>query len=90
MRQAIARWSAIAGGVVVLTKRDLVEADWLALTATRNPQAFVGLERQLVLASLGDPDPPAWANLLFGTHPTPMKRIGMAKAFRTSPAPGGS
>jgi len=33
------------------------------------------------VTSLGDPDPPAWSNLLFGTHPTPMKRIGMAEAF---------
>jgi Zn-dependent protease with chaperone function len=76
----------------LVSRRYEAEADWLALAATRNPEAFVGLERQLVLTSLGDPDPPAWSNLLFGTHPTPMKRIGMAEAFRarTSPAPGGS
>ncbi|HEX5468747.1 MAG TPA: M48 family metalloprotease [Gaiellaceae bacterium] len=75
----------------LVSRRYEAEADWLALTATRNPQAFVGLQRQLVVTSLGDPDPPAWSNLLFGTHPTPMKRIGMAEAFRTrSPAPAGS
>jgi STE24 endopeptidase len=76
----------------LVSRRYEAEADWVALTATNNPQSFIGLEKQLTVTSLGDPDPPAWANLIFGTHPTPMKRIGMAIAFRSreSPAPGGS
>jgi len=76
----------------LVSRRYEAEADWMALTATNNPQSFIGLEKQLTVTSLGDPDPPAWANLIFGTHPTPMKRIGMAIAFRSreSPAPGGS
>jgi len=76
----------------LVSRRYEAEADWIALTATKDPQSFVGLEQTLTVTSLGDPDPPAWSNLLFGTHPTPMKRIGMAQAFRTreSPAPAGS
>ena len=76
----------------LVSRRYEAEADWMALTATRDPQSFVGLEEKLVVTSLGDPEPPAWSNLLFGTHPTPMKRIGMAEAFRTrtSPVPAGS
>ena len=76
----------------LVSRRYEAEADWMALTATNDPQSFVGLEQTLTVTSLGDPDPPAWSNLLFGTHPTPMKRIGMAQAFRTreSPAPAGS
>ena len=76
----------------LVSRRYEAEADWMALTATRDPQSFVGLEEKLVVTSLGDPEPPAWSNLLFGTHPTPMKRIGMAEAYaaRAGPAPGGS
>ena len=75
-----------------ISRRYEAEADWAALTATSDPQSFIGLEKTLTQTSLGDPSPPAWSNLLFGTHPTPMKRIGMAQAFRTreSPAPAGS
>jgi STE24 endopeptidase len=77
----------------LVSRRYEAEADWMALTATDDAQTFIGLEKQLTVTSLGDPDPPAWSNLLFGTHPTPMKRIGMAEAFRklgAGPAPGGS
>jgi STE24 endopeptidase len=65
----------------LVSRRYEAEADWIALKATDDPQSFIGLEKTLTVTSLGDPDPPAWSNVLFGTHPTPMKRIGMAKAF---------
>jgi STE24 endopeptidase len=77
----------------LVSRRYEAEADWVALTATNDAKSFVGLQQTLTVTSLGDPDPPAWLNLLFGTHPTPMKRIGMAEAFRSlgeSPAPAGS
>ena len=76
----------------LVSRRYEAEADWMALRATNDAESFIGLEKQLTVTSLGDPDPPAWSNLLFGTHPTPMRRIGMAVAFRTreSPAPAGS
>jgi STE24 endopeptidase len=66
----------------LVSRRYEAEADWIALTATNDPQSFIGLEKQLTVTSLGDPDPPVWVNFVFGTHPTPMKRIGMAEAFR--------
>ena len=65
----------------LVSRRYEAEADWIALKATDDPQSFIGLEKTLTVTSLGDPDPPAWSNVLFGTQPTPMKRIGMAKAF---------
>jgi STE24 endopeptidase len=76
----------------LVSRRYEAEADWMALTATNDPESFIDLERKLTVTSLGDPDPPAWSNLFFGTHPTPMKRIGMAVAFRTlaRPVPAGS
>jgi Zn-dependent protease with chaperone function len=76
----------------LVSRRYEAEADWMALTATNDPASFTNLEKQLTVTSLGDPEPPGWSNVLFGTHPTPMKRIGMAVAFRDleSPAPAGS
>jgi STE24 endopeptidase len=69
-----------------ISRRYEAEADWLALQATRDPQAFEGLTRALAQASLADPDPPGWARILLGTHPTPLERIAMA---RSAEAPRG-
>jgi STE24 endopeptidase len=69
-----------------ISRRYEAEADWLALQATRDPQAFEGLMRALAQASLADPDPPGWARILLGTHPTPLERIAMA---RSAEAPRG-
>jgi hypothetical protein len=30
---------------------------------------------------VGDPDPPEWAEILFGTHPPALERIGHALAW---------
>ena len=65
-----------------VSRRYEAEADWVALTATRDPDAAIGLDRRLVLTSLGDPKPPAWAKIVLSTHPTAMERIAMAEAFR--------
>lgn len=58
------------------------EADWTALRVTGDPDAAVGLFQGFVTRSLSVPDPPAWYQLWFGTHPTTMQRIGMAQAYR--------
>jgi STE24 endopeptidase len=63
-----------------ISRRYEAEADWLALRATREPEAFVGLTRTLAAASLAQPDPPRWARVLLGTHPTPLERIAMSRA----------
>jgi Zn-dependent protease with chaperone function len=76
----------------LVSRRYEAEADWAALTATKDPASFIDLEKRLVVTSLGDPDPPAWSNLIFGTHPSPMRRIAMAEAYaaRAGLAPAGS
>lgn len=56
-------------------------ADWSALEATRQPKAQRGLQQELARASLSRPDPPAWTQLLYGTHPTPMRRIELTYAW---------
>ena len=54
-------------------------ADVDALVATRDPAAFVAVQRQLGVRSLADPTPPAWAQWWFGSHPTGLTRIAVAR-----------
>ncbi|MGH3030353.1 MAG: M48 family metallopeptidase [Gaiellaceae bacterium] len=70
----------------LLSRRYEAEADWLAVSATRDPESAIGLERRFVLTSLGDPDPPAWVTYWLGTHPPALERIAMAVEFRSREA----
>jgi STE24 endopeptidase len=63
-------------------------ADAFALRATGDADAFVGFQRRIAVKNLADPDPPRWLQLLLGTHPTTVERIGLALA--TDRSPGGS
>jgi STE24 endopeptidase len=54
-------------------------ADVDALQATRDPEAFVQMQKELALRSFSDPTPPALVQLWFGSHPTTMQRIGLAE-----------
>ena len=56
-------------------------ADAFALELTKEPDAFIELERDLAIRNLGDPDPPRLLQLLFGTHPTTRERLGFGEAF---------
>ena len=69
-----------------ISRRYEAEADWLALSATRDPESAIGVERRFVLTSLGDPDPPAWVTYWLGTHPAALERIAMAVEFRSREA----
>jgi STE24 endopeptidase len=55
-------------------------ADEFALQLTDAPEAFTSFERRIVLANLGDPDPPGWFNVLIATHPPAVERIAAAQA----------
>jgi STE24 endopeptidase len=66
----------------VLSRQVEGRADAYALSLTRDPAAFVALERRLAIRNISDPDPPAPLHLLFGTHPTPIERIGIGEAWR--------
>jgi STE24 endopeptidase len=57
-------------------------ADAFALRATDDPQTQIAFQRRITISNVGDPDPPGWAQALFGTHPTPLERIGAAEAAR--------
>lgn len=56
-------------------------ADLGALEATRDPAALEGLQRALEVRSVGDPTPPAWSQLWFGSHPTVLQRVALARAW---------
>jgi STE24 endopeptidase len=58
------------------------EADWLALQATRDPQAARGLFREFVPTTLSEPDPPFWEYVMLENHPTIIQRIELAEAWR--------
>ncbi len=72
---------AITPGVNLLTRHYEREADWVALEATRDPDAMVGLLTRLATTNLADPEPPRWWALTFRTHPTILTRIAMAEAW---------
>jgi STE24 endopeptidase len=79
---AVALQIALAPAQNVVSRRYEAEADWVALSTTRDPRAAVQLHEELAEKSLTDPDPPGWAFVLFDTHPTAMQRIEMAEAWR--------
>jgi STE24 endopeptidase len=64
-----------------ISRRMEAEADWKALEVTRDPAALEGLMVDFAQTSLGDPDPPRWAQLMLGTHPTYEQRVAMARAW---------
>ena len=60
-------------------------ADVDALAATDDPDAFEKMQRQLALRSFSDPTPPAWSQFWFGSHPTSLQRIAIARQFAENP-----
>jgi STE24 endopeptidase len=72
---------AVLPATNAISRRYEREADWLSLRATDDPRAFEGLTRQLAEAALSDPEPPGWARVVLGTHPTPMQRIEVARSL---------
>jgi Zn-dependent protease with chaperone function len=76
---AVSFAAGVAGNV--LSRRVEARADAFALDLTRNPAAFIALERSLAISNVSDPDPPGWARVLFGTHPDAMERIGAGLAW---------
>ncbi|MGH2954145.1 MAG: M48 family metallopeptidase [Solirubrobacterales bacterium] len=64
-----------------LSRKVEASADHFALELTDDPQALVDLQLRLARTNLSDPDPPELLQVLFGTHPTKVERIGAALAF---------
>jgi STE24 endopeptidase len=82
---ALALASGIVGGVVGVVSNQLSRAverraDDFALKLTDLPDAFTSFEQRIVLANLGDPDPPRWFNVLMASHPPAVERIAIAES----------
>ncbi|MFL5826420.1 MAG: M48 family metallopeptidase [Thermoleophilaceae bacterium] len=74
-------WGQVAGNV--LSRAVERRADAFALSLTDEPEPFIDMERALSVRNLGDPSPPRVMQLLFGTHPDTLERIGIGVAWRS-------
>ena len=61
-----------------------VRADRTSLAATGESDTFIGMQRELALASLNDPTPPAWSQFWFGSHPTVLQRVGLPASLEAA------
>lgn len=66
----------------LITRHMEAEADWVALTLTRDPADAEGLFKGFTEAAYADPRPPAWSYVLMESHPTVLQRIEMARAWK--------
>ena len=74
---AIAIVSTVVGAASNALSRQVERrADTFALELTRDPAAFIGLTRSLAVTNLADPSTPRVFQIMFGTHPTTLERIG--------------
>ena len=64
----------------VISRHIETRADVDALRATEDPVAFVALQRALALRSLSDLTPPAPVQFWFGSHPTVLERVALARS----------
>jgi STE24 endopeptidase len=67
----------------LVTRRYETEADWSALRATHEPATARRVFEQLASTDLSNPDPPAWAYVLYARTPTLAQRIAMTEAWET-------
>jgi STE24 endopeptidase len=65
-----------------LSRRVEARTDAFALELTGTPEPFIDFERRIVVKNVAEPAPPKWSQLLFGSHPTAVQRIGVAVAVR--------
>ena len=56
-------------------------ADRVSIEATGDCSGFERLQVQLATRSLADPTPPALSQFWFGSHPTAVQRLGLARAL---------
>lgn len=71
-----------------LSRRVEARADTFALELTGEARPFVDQQRRLAVQNVSNPDPPAIARFLLGTHPTARERIGAGLAWESGRRPG--
>ncbi|MGD9959688.1 M48 family metallopeptidase [Nocardioides sp.] len=77
---ALSAWGTLLVSPIQNTISRNVEtrADVEALRATRDPEAFIAVQKQLAVRGLNDPTPPAVSQFWFGSHPTALTRVAIA------------
>ena len=65
----------------VVSRRYEAEADWRALSATKDPAAAASVFRKFSRDDLVQPNPPLWSYIWIDNHPTVVQRIAMARAY---------
>ncbi|MEO5662951.1 MAG: M48 family metallopeptidase [Nocardioides sp.] len=81
---ALSVWGTLAASPLEngISRQIETRADVDALKTTGDPVAFVEMQKVLALRSLADPTPPAVIQWWWGSHPTTLERIAVA---RTAP-----
>jgi STE24 endopeptidase len=64
-----------------VSRRVEARADRHALQLTDDPAGFEAMQGRLSLVNLGDPDPNPVEQFLFGSHPTAVERMALARAW---------
>jgi STE24 endopeptidase len=78
---ALSVWATVAASPLenAISRQIEARADVDALRATRDPDAFIEMQRTLALRSLSDPTPPGWMQWWWGSHPTTLERVAIAR-----------
>lgn len=78
---ALSVWATLATNPLenAISRQIETRADVDALTTTRDPDAFIEMQRTLALRSLSDPTPPGWLQWWWGSHPTTLERVAIAR-----------
>jgi len=72
----------VAGPIQLVVSRHVeARADEHALQLTGDATGFEAMQGRLSLVNLGDPDPNPVEQLLFGSHPTTVERMAIARAW---------
>jgi STE24 endopeptidase len=64
-----------------VTRQVEARADDHALELTRDAATFESMQRKLGSVNLAEPDPPAWEQFLFASHPSTVERMAAARAW---------
>jgi STE24 endopeptidase len=80
-------WLPIGCASNVLSRAVEARADAFALTQTRDPAAFIELQRRLTDQNVSEPKPPFIYHVLFDTHPSALERIGVGVSWQRSAVP---
>lgn len=61
-------------------------ADRASISVTQDSATFETVQKKLALSGKADPTPPNWSQFWWGTHPTVLERISLARKYLKSPA----